>query len=78
MIFQLNSKEVNEHCYPIQLSISDAEKILALLKIQEPQSPVITENAYGWKFYHCPGCGREFVTPVDFCDKCGKAVKWDG
>ena len=27
--------------------VSDA---LALLKAQEPKPPIITENAYGWKF----------------------------
>ena len=33
--FQLNSKEVKEQHYPVQLSASDAEKIIALLKEQE-------------------------------------------
>ena len=64
-------------------SLNDA---IVLLKAQEPKPPVITENAYGWKFYHCPKCGREFYTDrlhgrvnaVKFCDKCGQAVKWDG
>lgn len=32
LCFQLNSKEVKEHHYPVQLSVRDAEKILALLK----------------------------------------------
>lgn len=57
---------------------------LALLKAQEPKPPIITENAYGWKFYHCPSCGREFygdrlhgrMNKTAFCDKCGQAVKW--
>ena len=49
-----------------------------MLKKQESKPPVITENAYGWKFHHRPCCGREFVRPVDYCDKCGQAVKWDG
>lgn len=59
---------------------------LTLLKEQEPKPPIITENAYGWKFYHCPSCGREFYTDrlhgrvnaMKFCDECGQAVKWDG
>ena len=32
--FQLNSKEVKEQHYPVQLSASDVEKILSLLKEQ--------------------------------------------
>ena len=59
---------------------------LSMLKAQEPKPPLVTENAYGWKFYHCPSCGREFygdrlpgrMDKTTFCDKCGQAVKWDG
>ena len=62
-----------------------ATDALALLKAQEPKPPIITENAYGWKFYHCPSCGREFyadrlhgrMNKTKFCDNCGQAVKWD-
>lgn len=62
------------------------EDALALLKTQEPKPPLVTENAYGWKFYHCPSCGREFygdrlhgrMDKMAFCDKCGQAVKWNG
>lgn len=61
------------------------EYIRELEKAQEPKPPIITENAYGWKFYHCPKCGREFygdrlhgrMNKTAFCDKCGQAVKWD-
>lgn len=49
------------------------------LKAQEPKSPTIKENSYGWKFYYCPSCGREFYqnNKFSFCEKCGQAVKWD-
>ena len=58
---------------------------LELLKAQEPKPPIVKENAYGWKFFYCPSCGREFnanrkhgrVNVENFCDKCGQAVKWD-
>lgn len=73
--------EDDPHC--VDSILRDA---IALLKAQEPKPPVITENAYGWKFYHCSKCGREFymdrlhgrVNAMKFCDKCGQAVKWDG
>lgn len=50
-----------------------------LLKLQEPKPPVIKENSYGWKFYYCPSCGKEFYqnNKFSFCEKCGQAVKWE-
>ncbi|MBR3584815.1 MAG: hypothetical protein IKO00_02215 [Oscillospiraceae bacterium] len=49
-----------------------------LLKLQEPKPPVIKENSYGWKFYYCPSCGKEFYqnNKFSFCEKCGQAVSW--
>lgn len=59
--------------------VDDLEKAAwDVLKLLESKPPVVKENAYGWKFHYCPGCGREFAYPVDYCDKCGQAVKWDG
>ena len=59
-------------------------KLKQQAKAQEPKPPVIKENSYGWKFFYCPLCGREFyadrqhgcVNEAKFCDKCGQAVKW--
>lgn len=50
-----------------------------LLKLQEPKPPVIKENSYGWKFYYCPSCGKEFYqnNKFSFCEKCGQAVRWE-
>lgn len=56
-----------------------------LKEAQEPKPPTTKQNAYGWKFYYCPSCGREFYTDrqrarinkMAFCDQCGQAVKWD-
>ena len=58
------------------LAMRDA---IELLKGQEPKPPVIKENSYGWKFYYCPSCGKEFYqnNKFSFCEKCGQAVKWE-
>lgn len=55
------------------------DKAIALLKLREPKPPIIKENSYGWKFYYCPSCEKEFYqnNKVSFCDKCGQAVRWD-
>lgn len=52
---------------------------LALLKEQEAKPPIINENSYGWKFYYCPSCKKEFYQnhKFRFCEKCGQEVKWD-
>lgn len=53
---------------------------ITLLKAQEPvKPPIIKENSYGWKFYYCPSCGKEFYqnNKFSFCEKCGQAVKWE-
>ena len=57
-------------------TINDA---IDLLKKQEPKPPVVKENSYGWKFYYCPSCGKEFYqnNKFSFCEKCGQAVKWE-
>ena len=41
--FQLDSKEVKDQHYPVQLSASDANAILALLKDQEPRVMTLEE-----------------------------------
>lgn len=52
---------------------------LALLKEREAKPPIINENSYGWKFYYCPSCKKEFYQnhKFRFCEKCGQEVKWD-
>lgn len=49
------------------------------VKAQEAKPPVVKENSYGWKFYYCPSCGKEFYqnNKFSFCEKCGQAVKWE-
>lgn len=55
-----------------------ATDAIALLKAQEPKPPIIKENSYGWKFYYCPSCEKEFYqnNKFSFCEKCGQAVRW--
>lgn len=43
LTFQLNSKDVKEYHYAIQLSVTDAEKILTLLEAQEPRVLTLDE-----------------------------------
>lgn len=52
---------------------------IAKLEAQEPRPPIIKENSYGWKFYYCPSCGKEFYqnNKFNFCEKCGQRISWD-
>lgn len=81
--FQLDSKEVKEQHCSVQLSISDAETILALLKKQEPKSMIEVEDdddLYAWSpedvCYYCPECEKEISYDYNFCPYCGQAVKF--
>jgi len=86
--FQLTSKEVVEHHDPIQLSVRDAEKILALLKEHEPVEPWLSYDGNEYIF-HCSNCDYEIYHNGDsrdeykakeyaiFCRHCGRKVKWD-
>lgn len=60
-------------------AIDTAVCAMKSLKAQEPKPPIIKENSYGWKFYYCPSCGKEFYqnNKFSFCEKCGQAVKWE-
>lgn len=56
-----------------------AADALALLKEQEAKPVIVTTNAYGTKFYHCPRCNRDlYIYPrQSYCSNCGQAVKWE-
>lgn len=53
--------------------------VIELLKEQEPKLVELHTNAYGTRFYFCPKCKRELfhTRDLNFCEKCGQAVKWD-
>ena len=61
-------------------------KAVELMKTLVPKKPIVRKNAYGWKFYKCPQCGRELYADTGykgaekemFCDACGQAVRWEG
>lgn len=56
------------------------QHIEAFLRDQEPKPVKFSENAYGYKTYYCPKCGRWFefqLKKAKYCDQCGQAVKWD-
>ena len=63
----------------VHIEKADAEKILALLKDQEPKPVELHTNAYGTKFYFCPKCKRELfhTRDLNFCEKCGLEVEWE-
>ena len=67
---------------PYHLDGCDRQRMLdtlALLKEQEPKPVELRTNAYGTKFYFCPKCKRELfhTRNLNFCERCGQAVKWD-
>lgn len=84
-------KQSNEYALDrIIVPFKEADMILAILKEREPKQivrkQVIRENSDGSTDYFtewsCPHCGkildRGFGAPwIDFCYKCGKAVKWE-
>ncbi len=69
--------DIEPRCLRFPQSLID--DVVELLKKQEPKEPIVTENHYGWKFYHCPRCGKEFFgnNKAKYCDKCGQAVEWE-
>lgn len=79
LLFQLNSKEVKEHHDPVQLSVTDAEKILALLKEQEAVSVDVCGQMFTVKYGHCPKCNEGLNSEVypHWCGFCGQAMKWN-
>ena len=52
---------------------------IVLLKEQQAKPVIVTTNAYGTRFYHCPKCNRDlYVYPRQlYCSNCGQAVKWN-
>ena len=55
------------------------DEIAQMLEEQEPKPAVVTTNAYGTKFYHCPKCNHDLYTypRQRYCSQCGQAVKWE-
>lgn len=49
---------------------------LALLKEQEPVAPKRIDGKKN-HFIKCGNCNDDLMTGMNFCPKCGKAVKWD-
>lgn len=60
-----------------QIAMMDA---LGLMKEQEAKPVIVTTNAYGTRFYHCPKCYRGlYAYPRQlYCSNCGQEVTWDG
>lgn len=80
--FQLNSKEVKDQHYPVQLSVSDANAILSMLKEQEAVAPYVTGNGESFEtaenlWYECGNCNKPIDSTDKFCRHCGRLVKWE-
>lgn len=71
--------ELEEQISAMESGIKNTENRLI------PRSPEIKTNDYGWKFYYCPNCGREFYGNREygffdrskFCPDCGQEMKWE-
>ena len=63
----------------IMVKVGWVRDVLSLLKEQEAKPVELHTNAYGTRFYFCPKCKRELfhTRNLNFCEKCGMAVKWD-
>ena len=69
-----------KHCNDIALEYAkEVFRLQTLLKEQEAKPVIVTTNAYGTRFYHCPRCNRDlYIYPRQlYCRNCGQAVKWD-
>ena len=69
-------KDIDRIRDKFQPIINDA---INLLKEQEAKPVIVTTNAYGTRFYHCPKCNRDlYVYPRQlYCSNCGQKVKWN-
>lgn len=61
---------------------ADLNKMLSLLKTQEPREPIRSPN-YNYSYWgcNCSRCGhtlRDGEDRPNYCQECGQAVKWDG
>jgi hypothetical protein len=64
--------EINGICNGLHKLHGDA---IALLKAQEPVEPTRKVIGFGWRYF-CGKCGNSIVAGQNFCQKCGRAVKW--
>ena len=49
------------------------------IELLEVKDVEIKTNAYSWKFYYCPTCGKDFYgfdKRVRFCNQCGQGIRW--
>ena len=53
------------------------DKIIALLKEQEPIAPRLEKDTQsGWTLKYCGNCGKQFWRPdAKYCEVCGRPVK---
>ena len=81
---------MTEHKVPVQSLIDHIktaidvdpwakDMIEELLKEQEPVEPkVIGTNSFGHPVHACGKCGILITESMNYCDGCGKRIKWEG
>ena len=59
--------------------IAAIQDALALLKAQEPKLVYVTADINYRKIGECPNCGKMINSGdyMNFCGRCGQAVKWE-
>lgn len=62
----------------VHIEKADAERILALLKEQEPVKPIKKDTVEITARYEfdCP-CGAPLLIGQPYCADCGRSVKWE-
>ena len=77
-------QEIEGHKDNLRETLDEMMRYADELKAQEPVKPIMRhvvfeyDTSSGWenKMY-CPKCKMELLTRVNYCPKCGQAVKWE-
>ena len=68
-------ESVNQ-CYRT-IDLPTLRDILALLKQEAVEPKVIRTNGFGYPVHACGKCGLVVTESMNYCSRCGQAVKWE-